>query len=235
LRRGLRELGWVDGQNIAIEYRWAADREEQLPALAAELVQLKVDIIVTSSTPAARAAKQATTTVPIVITFVADPVGSGLVASLARPGGNITGVSTLARGLVTKRLELLRAVVPKSQRIGVLWQPGAHGERTIRELMEETKAASGALGLQLEFVEARRADDLELAFSRMSNAHIDGVLVFPSPMLFDVRESLVAHAAKVRLPAVYSWRETVDAEGSCLTLRTFQTCTAAQQFTWTSS
>jgi putative ABC transport system substrate-binding protein len=122
-------------------------------------------------------------------------------------------VSTLARGLVTKRLELLRAVVPKSQRIGVLWQPGAHGERTIRELMEETKAASGALGLQLEFVEARRADDLELGFSRMSNAHIDGVLVFPSPMLFDVRKSLVAHAAKVRLPAVYSWREAVDAGG----------------------
>src|SRR5262249_32619586 len=150
--------------------------------------QLKVDIIVTSSTPAARAAKQATTTIPIVITFVADPVGRGLVASLARPGGNITGVSTLARSLVTKRLELLKAVVPKSQRIGVLWQPGAHGERTIRELMEETKAASGALRLQLEFVEARRADDLELAFSRMSNAHVDGVLVFPSPMLFDVCE-----------------------------------------------
>src|SRR5262249_10288858 len=143
LAPALRELGWVEGQNIAIEYRWAADREDPAPRLGGGTGQLKVDIIVTSSTPAARAAKQATTTIPIVITFVADPVGRGLVASLARPGGNITGVSTLARSLVTKRLELLKAVVPKSQRIGVLWQPGAHGERTIRELMEETKAASG--------------------------------------------------------------------------------------------
>src|SRR5882762_11903575 len=107
---GLRELGWIEGQNTAIEYRWAANREDQLPALAAELVRLKVDVIVTSSTPAAQAAKRATTTIPIVMTFVADPVGSGLVASLARPGGNITGLTTLARGLVAKRLELLKAV-----------------------------------------------------------------------------------------------------------------------------
>jgi putative ABC transport system substrate-binding protein len=120
---GLRELGWIEGQNIAVEYRWAANREDQLPVLAAELVRLKVDIIVTSSTPAAQAAKRATTTIPIVMTFVADPVGSGLVASLARPGGNITGLTTFAAGLVAKRLELLKAPASRSTQVGVLWQP----------------------------------------------------------------------------------------------------------------
>src|ERR1700704_990996 len=154
---GLRELGWIEGQNLAIEYRWAANREDQLPALAAELVRLKVDVIVTSSTPAAQAAKRATTTIPIVMTFVADPVGSGLVASLARPGGNITGLTTLARGLVAKRLELLKAVVPGSTRMAVLWQRGALGERAMRDMVEETQVAGRTLGLQLQFVEARRA------------------------------------------------------------------------------
>jgi len=126
---GLRELGWIEGQNIAVEYRWAAGREDQLPALAAELVRLKVDVIVTSSGLAAQAAKRATATIPIVATFVADPVGAGLVASLARPGGNITGLTTLAAGLSAKRLELLKAVVSGSTRIAVLWQRGALGRR----------------------------------------------------------------------------------------------------------
>ena len=134
---GLRELGWIEGQNIAVEYRWAANREDQLPALAADLVRLKVEVIVTSSTPAAQAAKLATTIIPIVMTFVADPVGSGLVASLARPGGNITGLTTLATGLVAKRLELLKAVVSGSTRMAVLWQPSALGERAMRDMVEE--------------------------------------------------------------------------------------------------
>jgi putative ABC transport system substrate-binding protein len=166
LSPGLRELGWIEGQNITVEYRWAANRENQLPALAAELVRLKVDVIVTSTTLAARAAKQATTTIPIVMTFVADPVGSGLVESLARPGGNITGVTTFASGLVGKRLELLKAVVPRSAHIGVLWQPGVFGEGTMRDMLEETNVAGRALGLPLQFVDVRRADDLERASPR---------------------------------------------------------------------
>ena len=213
LAPGLRELGWIEGQNIIIEYRWAADRKDQLSTMAAELVRLKVDVIVTSTTLAALAAKRATATIPIVATFIADPVGSGLVASLARPGQNITGVSTLARGLVTKRLELLKAVAPGSDRIGVLWQPDVLGERTMRDLVEETKVAGRTLGLQLQFAEARRADDLELAFSTVSKARVGGLLVFPSPMLFEARASVVAHAAKSRLPAVYAWRAAVDVGG----------------------
>jgi len=210
---GLRDLGWIEGQNLVVEYRWAANREDRLPALAAELVRLKVDVIVTASTPAALAAKRATTTIPIVLTFVADPEGSGLVASLARPGGNITGLTTLARGLVAKRLELLKAVVPGVSRMAVLWQPGALGERAMGDMVEETQAASRALGLQLRFVEAKRPDDVEQAFSAMREARVGGLLVFPNPMLFEARGSIVAHAAKSRLPAVYPWREAVDAGG----------------------
>ena len=210
---GLRELGWIEGENLAIEYRWAASREDQLPVLAVELVRLKVDVIVTSSTPAAQAAKRATTTIPIVATFVADPVGSGLVASLARPGGNITGLTTLATGLVAKRLELLKAVVSGSTRVAVLWQPGAFGERTMRDMMEETQVAGRTLALQLQFVEARRPDDFEQAFSAMREARAGGLLVFPSSILFEARRSIVAHAAKSRLPAVYPWREAASAGG----------------------
>ncbi len=210
---GLRELGWIEGQNLAIEYRWAASREDQLPALAVELVRLKVDVIVTSSTQAAQAAKRATTTIPIVATFVADPVGSGLVASLARPGGNITGLTTLATGLVAKRLELLKAVASGSTRVAVLWQPGAFGERTMRDMMEETQVAGRTLALQLQFVEARRPDDFEQAFSAMREARAGGLLVFPSSILFEARRNIVAHAAKSRLPAVYPWREGASAGG----------------------
>jgi ABC-type uncharacterized transport system substrate-binding protein len=210
---GLRELGWIEGQNIAIEYRWAAGREHQLPALAAELVRLKVDVIVTSSTPAAQAAKRATTTIPIVATFVADPVGGGLVASLSRPGGNITGLTTLASGLGAKRLELLKAVVSRSTHMAVLWQPGILGERTTREMEKETKDAGAALGLQLRFVEARAPDDFEQAFATMREARVGGLLVLPSPTLFEARKSIVAHAAKSRLPAVYPWREAASVGG----------------------
>ena len=208
---GLRELGWIEGQNIAVEYRWAAGREDQLPTLAAELVRLKVDVIVTSSGLAAQAAKRATATIPIVATFVADPVGAGLVASLARPGGNITGLTTLAAGLSAKRLELLKAVVSGSTRITVLWQRGAlGGERAERDMVEETQVAGRTLGLQLRFVEARRPDDFEQA---MTEARGGGLLVLPGPKLFEARRSIVAHVAKSRVPVVYPWREAASVGG----------------------
>jgi putative ABC transport system substrate-binding protein len=210
---GLRELGWVEGRNLFVERRWAAGQEDQLPAMAAELVNLKMDVIVTLSTPAAMAAKQATNTIPIVITFVADPLGSGLVASLARPGGNITGVTTIAPELVAKRLELLKQVVPDAGRIAVLWDPVGLTERTRRIMREETEAAGRALGVNLQFFEVRRPEDFERVFAAMVDARIGALLVSPTPMLFEARKGIVAHAAKNRLPTVYAWREAVEAGG----------------------
>jgi len=169
---GLRELGWVEGHNLVVDQRWAAGREEELPALAAELVRLKPDVIVTLTTLAARAAKQATTTIPIVFTFVADPVGSDLVASLARPGGNITGVTTLAAGLVAKRMELLKAMVPQARRMAVLWQPGGFGEETAQNMRQEIDVAARAMKAQIRFIEARRPEDLEAAFVSIREARV---------------------------------------------------------------
>ena len=181
---GLRELGWIEGQNIAIEYRWAAGREDQLPALAAELVRLKVDVIVTSSTLAAQAAKRATTTIPIVVTFVADPVEGGLVASLARPGGNITGLTTLAAGLVAKRLELLKAVVSRSTRMAVLWQPGALAERADARHGGGQTAETAALGVQTAMRRASGGrEDFEDSRSPRRELHVSGgLLVLPGPV-----------------------------------------------------
>jgi putative ABC transport system substrate-binding protein len=147
------------------------------------------------------------------MTFVADPVGSGLVASLARPGGNITGLSTYAAGLVAKRLELLKAVVSGVKRMAVLWQPGVFAEGTTRSMREETEAAARALGVEAHFIEARRPDDLERAFVAMREARLEALLVFPSPMLFEACRRIVAHAAKSRLPVVYPWREGPEAGG----------------------
>src|SRR5262245_49239680 len=216
---GLRDLGWVLGQNIAIEYRWAANREDRLAALADELVRRKVDIIVTSSTPAALAAKRATAKIPMVVTFVADPVGSGLVESLAHPGGNVTGVTTLSAGLVAKRLELLKNVLSGASRIAVLWQPGVYRERTIQDMVEETQTAARALGLTLQFVELRRLDEVDSALSAMKKARADGLVVFPGPILFEARRTIVAGAAKQHLPVMFPWSEAV-ADGGLMSYST---------------
>lgn len=210
--RGLRELGWTEGKNLSIEYRWAAGREDRLPGLAAELVRLNVDVIVTSSTPAALAAKQATRKIPVVFTFVADPLGSGIVESLARPGGNITGLTTIAPELVAKRLELLKQVAPAS-RVAVLWDPAGLTERTRQHMREETEAAARLLGVNVQFSEVRTPNDFERAFAAMREARVGAVLVSPTPMLFEARNEIVAQANRSRLPAVYAWREAVDAGG----------------------
>jgi putative tryptophan/tyrosine transport system substrate-binding protein len=207
---GLRDLGWIEGQNLTVEYRWASGKTEQLTSMAAELVRLKPDVIVTSSTPAAQAAKQATTTIPIVMTFVADPLGSGLVPSLARPGGNLTGVSTLAAGLVAKRLELLKAVAPKATRIALLLEAGTLGERALRDMVDEAETAAHRLGIRLQTFEARRPADLEMAFASMKDAQIGGVVVFPSAPLFEARRAVAAQAARTRLPTIYPWREGAE-------------------------
>lgn len=211
--RGLRELGWIEGQNISVESRWAAGRDDLLPSLAADLVRRNVDIIVTSSTPAALAAKQATSKIPIVITFVADPVGSGLVASLARPGGNITGITTLTPELVAKRVELVKQVASGASRMAVLWDPAGLAERTRRSMREEAEVAGRALGVDLRFIEVRRPGDFERVFAAMAEARIGALVVSPTPMLFEARSQIVAHAAKSSLPTIYPWREAVETGG----------------------
>jgi putative ABC transport system substrate-binding protein len=213
-RQGLRELGYVEGRNVVIEYRYAEGKYERFPALAAELVALKVDVMVAASgTLSALAAKQATRTLPIVFAVVADPVESGLVASLARPGGNVTGSSFLAPELVGKCLELLMQAVPGISRVAVLWQPGGLGKGTEKDMLKAAEVAARALGVRLQFVEVRGPADFDRAFSEMTRARAGALTVLTSTMFIAERRRLVDLAAKNRLPTVYQWREAVDAGG----------------------
>ena len=212
-RQGLRDLGYVEGRNLVIEYRSADGKLERFPALAAELVALKVDVIVASGTLAALAAKQSTRTLPIVFSPAADPVASGLVTSLERPGGNVTGLSVVAPELVGKRLELLREAVPGVTRVAVLWQSGGFGERTEKDMLKGAEVAARALGVRLLFIEARDPADFDRAFSDMTKARAGALTVLPSNMFNNERRRLVDLAAKNRLPAVYGVREYVDGGG----------------------
>jgi putative ABC transport system substrate-binding protein len=212
-RQGLRDLGYVEGRNLVIAYRDAEGKLERLPALAAELVALKVDVILAPTTPPALAAKQATRTLPIVFATVADPVTSGLVTSLARPGANVTGLSNLTPELVGKCLELLTRAVPGVSRVAALWQPGGHGERTEKDMLKEADVAARALGVRLQFVEARGPADFDRAFSDMTRARAGALTVLASARFYSERRRLADLAAKHRLPAVYSLREFVDAGG----------------------
>jgi putative ABC transport system substrate-binding protein len=211
--KGLRDLDYVEGRNLMIEYRYAEGKPERYPALAAELVALKVDVIVSANTLGTLAAKQATKTIPIVFVGAADPVQSGLVTSLARPGGNATGLSALSPELVGKCLELLAQAVPGVSRVAVLWQPGAQGERTDKDMLKGADVAARALGMRLQFVEARGPTEFDRAFSDMTRARADALTVLGSAMFNNERRRLVDLAAKKRLPAVYSGRASVDAGG----------------------
>ena len=211
--RGLHELGYVEGQNLAIERRDGDWKPDRLPALAAELVGLKVDIIVAWSTPTARAAKQATNSIPIIAAVMADPVGDELVANLARPGGNVTGTTFLGPELVPKRLQLLRDVVPGLARVAALWHPHAYGERTMASVVRDIEDAARTLGMQLQLVPADGPDDIASAFSTMAKEQADAFMVFPSPMLFGEHRRIVELAASNRLPGMYQAREFVDAGG----------------------
>ena len=211
--QGLRDLGYVEGRSVVVEYRDAEGKSERLPALAAELVALKVDVIVAASIQPALAARQATRTLPIVFATIGDPVSSGLVASLARPGGNVTGLSSLTPELVGKSLELLTQAVPGVSRVAVLWQPGFLGERAERDSLARAEVAAQALGVRPQFVEARNPADFERAFSEMSRARAGGVTVLASSMFLGERRRLVDLAAKNQLPAEYPLREFVDVGG----------------------
>jgi putative ABC transport system substrate-binding protein len=211
--QGLRDLGYIEGRNIVIEIRDAGGKLEQLPALAAELVALKVDVILAGGTAQALAAMEATKTIPIVFTATVDPVADGLVTSLSRPGGNVTGVSSLSSELVGKCLELLKQAVPGISRVAVLWHPGTLGERTEKDMLKAADVAARALGVRLQFVEARGPADFDRAFSEMTRARAGALTVWTSPMFNTQRRRLVDLAAKNRLPAVYPWGEAVDAGG----------------------
>jgi putative ABC transport system substrate-binding protein len=212
--QGLRDLGYVEGRNVVIEYRDAEGKLERLPALAAELVALRVDVIVAPGTPQALAVKQATRTLPIVFAVAGDPVGSGLVTSLARPGGNVTGLSSVTSDLVGKCLEQLTQAVPGVSRVAVLWQPGGFGERAEKDMQKAAELAGRTLGVRLQFVEARRPADIDRAFSDMTRARAGALTVLGGgTMLFAERRRLVDLAAKNRLPAGYPWRDFVDAGG----------------------
>jgi putative ABC transport system substrate-binding protein len=212
--QGLRDLGYVEGRSVVIEYRSAEGKSERLSALAAELVALKVDVLVTGGgTPTVLAAKQATRTLPIVFASAPDPVTAGLVTSLARPGGNVTGSSYLAPELVGKCLEQLKQAVPGVSRAVVLWQPGAAGERTEKDMLKGAEVAARALGVRLQFIEARRPADIDRAFSDMTSARGGALTVLGSAMFFNERRHLVDLAAKHRLPTVYPSRDFVDAGG----------------------
>jgi len=179
-RQGLRELGYFDGQNIVIEVRAADSKIERFPVLASELVGLKVDVIVASNSLSGRAAQQATTTIPIVVPVMGDPVADGLVANLARPGGNITGLTFLGPQLVPKRLALLKEALPSASQVAALWHPRAYGERTMNDMMKETEAAGLTLGLHLRFVAVQGPDELDRAFSTIAAERTDAVMVFPT-------------------------------------------------------
>jgi len=209
-RQGLRELGYVEGKNIVVEYRWAEGKIERLPDLATELVRLKVDVIVSGGNSATQAAKKATNTIPIVMTQVSDPVASGFVASLARPGGNITGLSTLAPEISGKRLELLKEIVPRLSRVTVL---GTSNEPGTAQALRETEVAAGAFKVKLQYLDILGPKDIETAFRTAAKGRADAVVALSSPFLLAHRTQVADLAVKSRLPATYYSAEFVEAGG----------------------
>jgi ABC-type uncharacterized transport system substrate-binding protein len=212
-RQELRKLGWTEGKNVTIEYRFAEHKNEQLPELAAELVRLKVDLIVTSGGPTPLAAKKATTTLPIVMATSPDPVAAGLVASLARPGGNVTGLSSLAPELISKRLEILKDVIPRLSRVGVLRTPGTALGSDPELLLKELRPAALALKIRLEEIKTQTdPKDLGSAFKTAKQKQVDAIMTTPG-RLFAERKRIVELAGKYRLPAIYPQKDYVDEGG----------------------
>jgi putative ABC transport system substrate-binding protein len=209
--QGLKETGYVEGQNVAVEYRWAEGRYDRLPALAADLVSQRVGAIVTSSTTGIQAAKNATPTIPIVFTGGGDPVAEGFVASLARPGGNLTGITFRTVGLMPKRLELLSELVPQAKMIALLvnLNNAANAEQMIREVHETTSAK----GLQLQILKAGTESEIDAAFATLVQLHADALVVGADPFFYSQREQLAALAARHTVPTIYEWREFVAAGG----------------------
>jgi len=210
-KSALRELGYVEGQNMSVTYRWAEEKLDRLPALAVELVQLNVDVIVTETTPAVRAAKNATTTIPIVMALSGDAVEAGLVASLARPGANITGLTFLGTDVVGKLVELLKEMLPKASRLAYLGNP----QISTPELLafERTQPVAQRLGMTIKFVTARNQNDFKIAFEEIKKTRSDGLIVSPNIIYVQHRKMIANLAAHYRLPAIYGRSDFVDAGG----------------------
>jgi putative ABC transport system substrate-binding protein len=208
--QGLRELGWVEGQNIAIEYRYTEGRYDRLPDLAAELVRLKVDVIYAPSAPATQAAKQATTTIPIVMDTLGDPVQTGFVTGLAQPGGNITGTAGFALELGGKQLELLKEAVPGVTSVAALANPA---NPNTPHVLREIERAAQALDVQLRRMDVSDASELDAALAVMARERADALIVLPDPMVFGQRQRIVEWAARSRVPVMYFTREFVEAGG----------------------
>ena len=208
--QGLGELGYVEGQNILVEGRWYGERTDRLPALAGELVKLNVDVIVAAAAPAPEAARRATSTIPIVMANHTDPVGSGLVASLGRPGRNVTGMSTLSPELMGKRLQLFKEAIPGISRVAVLSNPTISSQALE---LKEAKVAAGLLKMQLQLLEARAPGDFAGAFSAMTKERADGVIVITSSMFYAERTRIAKLAAESRVPTIYGVKEFAEAGG----------------------
>jgi putative ABC transport system substrate-binding protein len=203
----------VEGESILVEYRTADRNIDRFQALATELAGLHVDLILAPNTPAALGAKRATTTLPIVVSVMGDPVGDGLVASLAKPGGNVTGLTFLGPELATKLLDLLKQAVPRASHMAVLWHPNAYGERTTKEMLRATEAAARTLAVDLQFTEVRRTDEFEDAFSAIIRNGADALVVFPSPMLFLERSRIVDLTKRHRMPSISIAKEFAELGG----------------------
>jgi len=206
-RQGLRDAGYVEGRNVAIEFRWAENHNDRLPALAADLVRRKVDLIVANGSPAAFAAQGATSTIPIVFRVGADSVGAGLVASLARPGGNLTGVSMLADGLTTKRFDLLYELVPRARVFALLTNPSNRNHAFNARLIRDVQEAARAKKVQLHVLKATSESEIDAAFASLARLRADALVVAGDPFLSRRRKRIVALASRHAVPAIYAWRE----------------------------
>jgi len=209
-REGLRDLGYEEGQNVVIEYRWAEGKYERLPTLIAELIARKVDVIVTAGTPGTQAVKKATTSVPLVMVAVGDPVGTGIVASLNRPGGNITGLTSISPELEGKRLELLREVIPKLSHVAILWNP-VNAYHVIE--MKEAQSAASTLRMRVLSLAVGTPEELDGAFAAIDRERVGALLVLADRMFLHHRTRIMNFAAQHRLPGVYAYRELVEAGG----------------------
>ena len=212
-RQGMRELGYVEGQTFVLDPRYAAGKTDLMPEQAAELERSGVDVIVAGPFAALQAAKKSTSRVPIIMTPSADPTVTGIVTSLVRPGGNITGITEMMPELTPQRLRLLKQIVPTMSRVAVLWQPGTLRDEVFKQTLEETESAARSLGVKLQVVEAAKVDDLDAAFSTMAKEQADGLIVLVNPMFVGHRLQIAERAAKQRLPAIYEWTFFVQSGG----------------------
>jgi putative ABC transport system substrate-binding protein len=213
LRQGLRDLGYVEGRNINIEFRTALGHADRLPGLAEELVRLKADVIFAAATPAIEAVKRATSTIPIVMALGGDPVASGLVASLSKPGGNVTGLSSMSAELSGKLLQLLKETVPRLKRVAVLWNPDSPLSPVQKKMAEDLKTAALSLSIELVFVQVGTPEGFDAAFAAASRARVQAMFVAEGPLLYSQRAIIAQLAAKARLPAIYRARVFVDTGG----------------------